>query len=131
MWTFLTIINAAVADYRYGINNPFTISEFNSTCVDLIDIIPVPNSVLYPILEEANFSDYSFHLWFSHPIKIYNVPIAYLSLSLVVQIFPYYSSYYGESETSMVTYFRIPNELKVSRLANKLTQLFLLHVQSN
>jgi len=116
-WSFVTIYSS-VADYRYGINNPFTNSEFNSTCVDLINVFPVPNTVLNPTLEEALFTDYSFHLWFSHPIKIHTVPIAYLSMSLVLKLFPYYSTYYGESETSMVIYFRVPNELKVSRLAN-------------
>lgn len=108
-------------DYSYGANNPYTISDSNSTCVDLMEIFPVPNSILKPIFEGEDFSDYLFHFWYSHPIKIHTAPIAYLSISFSLNssIYPYYAAYYGEGETSVMSYFRIPSDLKIARLVAK------------
>ncbi len=101
-----------------GGGNTYSTSNYESTCVDLMEIFPVPNSVLKPISEKNDFSDYLFHFWYSHPFVVHTAPIAYLSISLTSIIVPQYAAYYGESESSMITYFRIPSNLKIARLVS-------------
>ena len=116
--------------YQYGTNNPYTLSEFNTTCVDLVDVFPVPNSVLRPVSEGAKFTDYAFHFWYSHPLKIRTVPVAYLSVSFTQNIFPFYATYYGESESSILAYFRIPNNFKIARLVCMLIHILLSFIKA-
>lgn len=104
----------------YSLDEPFTASELFPSCVDILDIWPTPNSILKPYMEESTFSDYIIQLWFSRPLKVQLDSVVTLSVSInkLLNLVPYYATYFGGSERNLLAYFRIPNNLKFARLVN-------------
>ena len=105
---------------HYGLNEQFTVSELPPSCVDLIDVWPTPNTFLKPFRVDNLFSDYSIQLWFSRPVEVPLNPFVSVSVSntKILNLLPYYTSYFGGSERNLLVFFRIPNGLKFVRLVN-------------
>lgn len=100
---------------NYGVNDYYTISEVFPTCEDLVDVWPVPNSVLEPILTSAEYEVYVFRVTFSRPVLPRGKrPYFTLTFSTIKPLtyLPYYYRYSYGSQRSLWLYFKVSLSMK-------------------
>lgn len=103
------LVNDEFAEY-------FSVSELYPSCVDVLDVLPPPYSILRHFRQHPLHADYVMKITFSRSVLLAQLKVSYFSLTVSAVtpmfLYPYYLRYSHGSERSIWVYFRIPNEMK-------------------
>lgn len=113
-----TGLHTKIRSNDYGFLTWYTVSELYPSCVNIVDIWPLPNSVLKPFNDSGLFAVYLIKVTFSRSVRVLSHERSRIFFSLSVstskplKFRPYYYRHTVSSERTFWLYFRVPTYMQ-------------------